>query len=348
MQVGILGASGFVGGELLRLLLLHPNTEVTIATSRQYERDYVHRIHANLRGFTDLQFSSPDIDQILKQCEFVFTAVPHGSALKVMPTLVNSGIKVVDMSADYRLRNAKDYEKWYGYTHPHPDLLEKFTLGIPELRKNEIKNSDQVSAPGCMAVTSILGLAPLAHSGIVEKRAIIDAKVGSSGAGTKPSLATLHAERYGVIRPYQPVGHRHTAEIEQELSAYSPEFEISLSAHAVNIVRGILCTSYLTLNRDYSVQDIWKVFRSFYDGQPFIRFIRDRKGVYRYPDPKILVGSNFCDIGFDVDRDRRHLVVLSATDNLVKGAAGIAIQSMNLMMNYEETMGLMLPPIHPV
>jgi N-acetyl-gamma-glutamyl-phosphate/LysW-gamma-L-alpha-aminoadipyl-6-phosphate reductase len=191
LNVGILGASGFVGGELLRLLIQHPNTTVTIATSRQYERDYVHRIHANLKGFTDLKFTGPDVDQIIKECDFVFTAVPHGSALKVMPALVKSGIKVVDMSADYRLRRAKDYEKWYGYAHPHPDLLEKFILGIPELRREEIRNSNHVSAPGCMAATSILGLAPVIASGLVEERIIIDVVIDTQQRYNKSSRDTL-------------------------------------------------------------------------------------------------------------------------------------------------------------
>lgn len=348
MRVGIIGASGFVGGELLRILMIHPQTEVKVVTSRTYSGDYIHRVHPNLKSFTDLQFSDLNLDEITDQCDMVFTAVPHGTSVKIMPQLAASGIKIIDMSADYRLRNPKDYETWYGYTHPQPEMLDQFTLGIPELKREKIRSSSLVSTPGCMAVTSILALAPLVKAGLVgSNNIIIDAKVGSSGAGTKPTMASHHAERYGVIRPYKPVGHRHTAEIEQELSALSSSsVHVSLSTHAVNIVRGILCTSYPELERETSSKEIWSTYRSFYQNEPFIRFIRDRKGIYRYPDPKILIGSNFCDIGFELSGSR--LVVLSSTDNLVKGASGIAVQCMNIMMGFDENTGLNYPGIHPV
>jgi len=349
MKAGIIGASGFVGGELLRLLIGHPDVEVTLATSRQYADDYVYRVHPNLRSFTDLQFSNVNPAKAAEQCDLVFTSLPHGTSVKVIPELVSSGVKIIDMSADYRLKDPQDYETWYGYKHPNPALLEKFVLGIPELHREEIKKASYVSAPGCMAVTSILGLAPLVKKNMIHTdHIIVDAKIGSSGAGVKPTISSHHAERYGVVRPYKPVGHRHTAEIEQELSALAKNaVKVSMSAHAVNMVRGILSTCHAFLKREVALAEIWKAYRSTYPSEPFIRFVRDRKGLYRYPDPKIVVGSNFCDIGFETDERNGRIVVLSATDNLLKGAAGIAVQSMNVMMGFDETLGLRSAAIHP-
>lgn len=349
MKVGIIGASGFVGGELLRILTGHPKVEVTVATSRRNAGDYVYRVHPNLRGFTELQFSDVNTSRVAELCDLVFTSVPHGTSVKIMPELVNSGVKIVDMSADYRLRDPGAYETWYGYKHPNPALLEKFVLGIPELHREEIKKTNYVSAPGCMAVTSILGLAPLVKHALIDtEHIVVDAKIGSSGAGIKPTMSSHHAERYGVVRPYKPVGHRHTAEIEQELSKVgNGSVKVSMSAHAVNMVRGILCTCHAFMKRETPIAEIWKAYRSTYPNEPFIRFVRDRKGLYRYPDPKIVVGSNFCDIGFEPDERNGRLVVLSATDNLLKGAAGIAVQSMNIMSGFEETLGLKTAAIHP-
>lgn len=350
MRVGIIGASGYVGGELLRLLLLHPKVEVTVVTSRKYEGEYVHRVHANLRGLTDLQFSEQNLDGIGDKCDLVFTSVPHGTAIKVIPSLIETGVKVVDMSADFRLKNPKDYVKWYGYEHPSPELLEKFVYGVPELHREEIKNASNVAAPGCMAVTSILALAPLVKNHLIdEKHIVVDMKIGSSGAGVKPSLGTIHAERYGVIRPYKPVGHRHTGEIEQELSALSGnQLIVSMSPHAVNMVRGILCTAHVFVDREMTVGELWKTYRGFYVNEPFIRYIRDKKSLYQFPDPKIVIGSNFCDIGFEIDGRASRLVVLSATDNLMKGAAGSGVQCMNVMSSFDERTGLESAALHPL
>tara|TARA_B100000949_G_C14243555_1_gene434736 strand:+ start:251 stop:1306 length:1056 start_codon:yes stop_codon:yes gene_type:complete len=349
MKVGIIGASGFVGGELLRLLLNHDDVEVSMVCSRKNAGDYLHRVHPNLRGFSNLQFTEPDVDKITNNCDLVFTAVPHGSAFDVINNLLKTDLKIIDMSADFRLKNKSDYDKWYGYEHPYPDLLSKSILGIPELHRSDIKTAKLVSVPGCMAVTSILGLAPLIDSNVLKSGIHIDAKVGSSGSGNKPTSATHHSTRYGVIRPYKPVGHRHIAEIVQELNLISnDEMKFSMSTHGVNIVRGILCTINAKLKTEISANDVWKMYKSFYENEPFIRFIRDRKGNYRYPDPKILIGSNFCDIGFEIDSDNNELIIMSATDNLVKGASGLAVQNMNIMNNFKETTGLWNPGLYPV
>lgn len=350
MKVGVVGASGYVGGELLRLLVMHPKIEFSMVTSRQYAGEYVHRVHPSLKGFTELMFSPVDVDKLVSSCDLVFTSVPHGKAVEIVKKLYDAGVKVIDLSADYRLKNPKAYVEYYGWEHPHPELLVKSAYGIPELHRDEIKKSQLVSCPGCMAVTSVLAIAPLVKNSLIDlDHIIVDSKIGSSGAGGKPSAGTHHAMRYGVVRPYKPVKHRHTAEIEQEVGAIAQrEVRVSMSPHAVNIVRGILCTNHTFLKRQITVQELWKIYRAMYNGEPFIRFIRDTKGLYKYPDPKFVVGSNFCDIGFDIDEKNSRLVALSASDNLMKGAAGSAVQCMNVMHGFDETDGLRYTPVNPV
>jgi len=350
LRVGIIGASGYTGGELLRLLLLHREVEVTLATSRQYAGEYVYRVHSNLRGYTDLQFSDYSVEEITSKCDLVFTSLPHGASMNVIPALMKTGLKIIDLSADFRLKDPADYVKYYGYEHPYPDLLQHFILGIPELNREEIRGSKLTSCPGCMAVTSILALAPVVKNRLVDtEHIVIDAKIGSSGAGVKPTPATHHSERYSVVRIYKPVGHRHTAEIRQELSRIAgAPIPAYMSPHAVNMVRGILCTAQTFPVGMLTVPEVWKAYRSFYAEEPFIRFVRDKRGLYRFPDPKLIAGSNFCDIGFELEEDGKRLVIVSATDNLMKGASGIAVQNMNIMSGFDERAGLEAPGLHPV
>ena len=349
MKVGILGASGYVGGELLRLLLNHPKVEVSLATSRRYAGEFVYRVHPNLRGWTKLKFSQFNLSKITDACDFLFVATPHGVSSSFMPQIIETGMKVVDTSADFRLKNPEDYVKWYGWRHRCPELLEKSIYGLPELHREEIKKAQLVACPGCMATTAILALAPVVkHEDIEKNRIVVDFKVGSSGGGSHPSMASHHPEHFNIVRPYKPVGHRHTAEIEQELSLIAGEkVSVAMSAHAVNMVRGILATCHVFLSNVPSVIEVWKIYRQFYQNEPFIRIVRDVKGIFRYPDPKVLVGSNFCDIGFEIDKDNSRLVLLSALDNLVKGAAGTAIQNMNLMNGWDEKEGLWEAGLHP-
>jgi N-acetyl-gamma-glutamyl-phosphate/LysW-gamma-L-alpha-aminoadipyl-6-phosphate reductase len=249
MKVGVVGASGYVGGEILRLLVSHPHAEISMVTSRQYAGEYISRIQPGLKGFTDLTFSELDYEKLIEKCDLVFTAVPHGTAVDIVKALYDRGMKVIDLSADYRLHNPADYDKWYGWQHPHPELLSKSVFGVPELHREEIKKSQIVSCPGCMAVTSILGLYPLIKKNIIDtEHIIVDSKIGSSGAGAGTVSGTHHAMRSGVIRPYKPAKHRHTGEIEQELSqAFGSKIKVSMSPHAVDIVRGILCTNHVFL-----------------------------------------------------------------------------------------------------
>lgn len=350
MKVGIIGGSGYVGGELLRLLLPHPNVEITIVTSQKHAGEYVFMVHPNLRGITRLMFTPYNLSEIRKKCDLVLTALPHGASVKLVPEVLNAGLKLIDMSADFRLKNPEDYSKWYGWSHAFPEMLREAVYGLPELHREEIKKASLVAVPGCMATAAILALAPLVKNGLIDcEKIIIDAKIGSSGAGVTPSMASHHPERSGGTRPYKPVNHRHIAEIEQELSLVAKkQVKVSFTPHAVNIVRGILCTVHTFLTRSATDKEVWMAFRSIYENEPFIRFLRYKKGLYQFPDPKIVVGSNFCDIGFELDTRVDRLVVFSAIDNLVKGAAGQAIQCLNIMLGVNEKTGLEHSGFHPV
>ncbi len=350
MKVGVIGASGYVGGELLRLLVTHPEIEISTVTSRQQVGEYVHRVHPSLKNFITLTFSDMNLDKITNSCDLVFVSVPHGKSNKIINDLLKSGVKIIDLSADFRLKDPQDYVKWYGWEHPFPDLLSKSVYGVPEFHRDEIKNAKLVSCPGCMAVTSLLALKPLIENDLIDTdHIIVDSKIGSSGAGAKSNAGTHHALRYGVVRPYKPAKHRHTGEIEQELGLLSKvKVHVSMTPHAVNLVRGILTTNHVFLKKPLNELELWKIYRNAYKDEMFIRLIRDKNGFYKFPDPKFVVGSNFCDVGFDIDEGNNRVVALSASDNLMKGAAGSAIQNMNVMFGYDEMAGLKLTPLTPV
>ena len=268
VRIGVMGASGYIGGELLRLLLQHPDVEIASATSRKYAGEYIFRVHPNLRGMTELKFTPHDPSKVVGSSDVVFAALPHGESVKIVPQIADAGLKVIDLSADFRLGDKEQYPLWYGYDHPRGDLLEKFVFSIPEINRDQVKGARLVSSPGCMAITAILALAPLIKEkglGINRDHVIVDAKVGSSGAGGKPSLSTHFSERYNVVRPYKPAGHRHSAEIEQVLRAMAgEEVKVSMSAHAVNMVRGILVTSHLFTSNSVKPIDVWMAYRTMY------------------------------------------------------------------------------------
>ena len=350
MRIGIIGGSGYVGGELLRLLLLHPQVEVTTVTSRASVGEYIFNLHPNLRGLTQLKFVPQDIAALQKNCDLVFTATPHGGSVNLVPKLLEAGLKVIDMSADFRLKNPIAYETWYGWTHAHPELLKEAAYGLPELHRQEIKNTRLVACPGCMATATILALAPIIKADLVDKTKIVaDLKVGSSGGGSKPTIASHHPERSNGVRPYKVIGHRHIAEVEQELQGLTNEnVTISFSPHAVNMVRGILATIHAFPKQEITNKDIWKALRSLYDGEPFIRFVKYQKGCYQLPDPKVTLGTNYCDIGFEIDPHANRLIVFSALDNMVKGASGQGVQCLNIIMGLDETTGLKSTGFHPM
>ncbi len=352
MKVGVVGASGYVGGELVRLLLQHPKVELTVATSKRHEGEYLFRVHPGLRGISDMRFAGYDAEKVKSAADVVFTALPHGESTRFVPELAEGGLRVIDMSADFRLKDAEAYKTWYGYTHPATELLDRFVYAIPELNRDRIRQTRLAASPGCMAITTILAIAPLLmdHSlGLDAEHVVVDVKVGSSGSGGKPSTSTHFSERFGVVRPYKATGHRHSAEIEQALAEFSgTNTRISMSAHAVNMVRGILSTCHLFVDEVPESVALWKAYRKAYEGSFFVRLVRDKEGPFRLPDPKMLVGSNFCDVGFELETRTLRIVALGATDNLMKGAAGNAVQTMNLMCGFEESEGLRYAPLHPV
>ncbi|NVM28022.1 MAG: N-acetyl-gamma-glutamyl-phosphate reductase [Candidatus Helarchaeota archaeon] len=348
MKTGIIGASGYTGGDLIRLLLIHPEVDLTYITSRRYQGKYVKHLHPNLRGITDLQFEELTPEKA-SECDIIFMAVPHKASMNIAPELLDVGLKIVDLSADFRLKDPEVYEKYY-CPHSHPELFEKAVYGLPELYRDNLKNTKIAAAPGCMAASAILGLAPIMKETFIDTEHIItDAKIGSSGGGKNFSFASHHPERSGVVRPYGAAGHRHLAEINQELSILADKpVKVGLSTHAVSMVRGILSTIHVFLTNPVENKDLWKAYRKMYDKEPFIRLIKQPTGNYRLPDPKAVIGSNFCDIGFVIDENMPRVVILSALDNLIKGAAGSAVQCMNIMLGIEETTGLLLPAAHPI
>jgi len=350
MRIGIIGGTGYVGGELLRLLLMHPQVEVTMVTSRQSAGEFIFNVHPNLRGLTQLKFVPQDMAELQKNCDIVFTATPHGGSVNLVPKLLEAGLKVIDMSADFRLKNPADYETYYGWTHAHPEMLKEAAYGLPELHREEIKKAKLVACPGCEATAAILGLAPIVKAGLIDKdKIVVDLKVGSSGGGSKATPASHHPERSSGVRPYKVVGHRHIAEVEQELNAIGSEkVKISFTPHAVNIVRGILATIHTFPTQPIANKDLWKAFRGMYGNEPFVRIVKYQKGQFQLPDPKVTVGTNFCDVGFEIDEHASRLILFSALDNMVKGASGQGVQCLNLLMGIDETTGLKSTGFHPM
>ena len=341
MKVAIVGGSGYTGGELLRLLLRHPKVEIAQVTSDSMAGKPVGRAHPNLRKATDLAFT-PHSE--LDPCDLLFLAMPHGRSMERMPEFLAKAGKVIDLSGDFRLKDATKYPQYYDLEHPHPELLAKSVYGLPEIHREEIRNATLVSGPGCIATAAILAIRPLAKAGLIDlERVVVDAKTGSSAGGADGGPASAHAERSGVIRAYAPTNHRHTAEIEQEAGV-----KVALSCHAVEAVRGILATCHTFLTEFATEKDLWRVYRDAYGKEPFVRIVKEASGLYRYPEPKILSGTNFCDVGFALDEHAGRVVAISALDNLMKGAAGTAIQSMNLVAGYPEAMGLDFLGLHPI
>ena len=347
VRTAIVGGSGYAGGELLRLLLSHPMAEVTQVTSERNAGKFVFSMHPNLRKRTQLKFVSVENIQLV---DVIFVATPHGASMKRMEEFRKLAPIVIDLSADFRLNAPDGYPKWYNHEHELPGLLTEFVYGIPELHREEIRGSDLISSAGCMATTSILGLYPLFQAGVVDltRPTVIEAKTGSSGSGGSPGLASHHPERSGVIRSFKPTGHRHTAEIVQELTVEGNVPEIAFSATSVEAVRGILATSHVYLKEPMSDKEVWAIYRQAYKEEPFMRVVKESSGIHRYPEPKILSGSNYCDVGFERDPDSNRVVVMSALDNLMKGAAGQAVQSFNIRLGYEETCGIDFAGLHPI
>jgi len=342
-RAAIVGASGYTGGELLRLLLSHPQVEVTQVTSEHHLGEYVHSLHPNLRKRSRLRFISR---QALEPCDVLFLALPHGEAQKQIDHYAALAPYLVDLSADFRLRDPGRYQRWYGTEHLAPAWLSRFVYGLPELHREEMRTARYISGVGCNAAASILALLPLARSGLLDlsRPVIVDVKVGSSEAGASPNPGSHHPERSGVIRTYAPTGHRHTAEILQELGWEG----VHLSITSVDVVRGALAAAHAFTQSGVTEKDLWRAYRAWASDEPFIRIVKERGGIHRVPDPKVLAGSNYVDVGFELDETTGRVVALAAIDNLMKGAAGSAVQAMNVMLGLEETAGLEFSGLHPI
>jgi LysW-gamma-L-alpha-aminoadipyl-6-phosphate/LysW-L-glutamyl-5-phosphate reductase len=345
MRAAIVGGSGYTGGELLRLLLANPHIEVVQATSRSYLGEYVYQVHPNLRKQTRLQFTDPGQ---IEPVDVLFLALPHGSAQAEIERYANLAPFIIDLSADFRLKSSQEYERWYGKAHASPAWLDKFVYGLPELHRDELRSAHYASGVGCNAAACILALYPLMKAGLLEteRGAIFEVKVGSSEGGAQGNPGSHHPERSGVIRTFSSFGHRHTAEVVQELG-FSENIPVSLTMTSVDLVRGALATAHITVQPGVSSKDLWQAYRAAANQNPFLRVVKERRGVYRVPEPKVLAGSNYADLGFELDESSRRAVVICAIDNLMKGASGSAVQCMNLMLGLDESLGLEFPGLHP-
>lgn len=340
IRVGIVGGSGYTGGELLRLLLFHPQVEVTQITSRANAGQYVHSLHPNLRGATQLQFIHPDA---LQACDLLFLALPHGTASREVERYAALAPYLIDLSADFRLDTAEDYRTWYGAEHPAPEWLSRFVYGLPEINREALRNTNYASGVGCNATTVNLALRPLVQAGLLDS-ASMELKVGSSEGGNQANAGSHHPVRSGAVRTYKPTGHRHMAEVRMGLGD-APRLHFAVTA--IEMIRGIHLLAHCQLTEQVAEKDLWRTYRAAYQNEPFIRLVRNRTGLHRFPEPRIVAGTNYCDIGFALDEDGQHLVLIAALDNLGKGAAGSAVQCMNLMFAFEETTGLTFPGLYP-
>ncbi|HEY6958931.1 MAG TPA: N-acetyl-gamma-glutamyl-phosphate reductase [Candidatus Limnocylindria bacterium] len=344
MRVGIVGAGGYAGGELLRLLLTHPTVREIVAGSESLAGKPVTAAHPNLRKRTDLQFVPYEK---VTDCDVLFLSLPNGAHRATQ--FEGRGKLVIDLSSDHRLRDRNDYERWYGAAHPHPEELGRWVYGIPELHRAEIKGATRVTGAGCNATATLLALLPLFAADVVDRTrpVVVECKVGSSEGGREPSEDSHHPERVGVVRSFRPVGHRHTAEAEQELALGGTRPRVDLSVTSVELVRGVLATAHVYTKRPLEDKDLWKIYRERYAAEPFVRIVKERTGIFRYPEPKLLAGTNFADVGFAVDPRGDRVVALCAIDNLVKGAAGNGVQAMNVALGLDEQAGLGFVGLHP-
>ncbi len=343
-RVGIVGATGYTGLELVRLLIRHPKVKITAVTAERSVGKHIGEVFPSLFKEIDLVCQALEPRTLAGSCDFIFTALPHKAAMGVVPDFLKAGLKVVDLSADFRLTDPKVYEAWYE-PHSAPELLKNVVYGIPELHREEIRECSLVANPGCYPTSIILGLAPVLRRRLVDTRTIIaDSKSGVSGAGRSAVLTSMFAEVSESFKAYKVTEHRHTPEIEQELSRQAGEIiTITFTPHMVPMKRGILSTIYAQLKTPMGEKEILEIYRSFYAEEKFLRL---RPGNL-LPNTADVIGSNYCDIGLKVDQRNNRLIILSAIDNLVKGASGQAVQNMNVMLGFEESLGLDVVPLYP-
>ena len=335
VKAAILGATGYTALELIKILLRNPQVEITALTTRQEGSPPIHSIHQSLTGRLDVRCEDLSADQIAERAEFVFCALPHVASMEIVPQLIERGLRVVDLSADYRLKDPAVYAEWYGHQHTDLQNLDQAVYGLPELWADRIPGQQLVANPGCYTSTSILSLAPLLCEGVIEPTGIIiDAKSGVSGAGRAPKLNTLFAECNESLSAYSVGKHRHTPEIEQVLSDISgQDVAVTFTPHLIPMDRGILCTIYPRMKSPTTQAELLSLYRKFYDGKPFVRVVD------HLPATKDSANTNFFDVTVRFSKDQ--LIVIGCLDNLIKGAAGVAVQNFNLMAGFEETTGLL-------
>lgn len=348
--VAVVGATGYTGQELLRLLMQHPKVQVKRAVSHSHGDKSLASVYPSFQKATDLILQDVDLETLSRTVDLIFLALPHGHAANKLNADILKNCKVIDLGGDFRLKSSKDYETWYGFKHPHPELLSQAVYGLPELNRAAVKKASLIANPGCYATCSILTLAPLLMAKAIDpKTIIIDAKSAVSGAGRSTDLGTHFNECNESIKAYKVASHRHTPEIEQVLSAYSEtQFCTSFTPHLIPMNRGILITAYASLLKKMTSQEIFDIYKSFYGDELFIRLFTPDDAVYKHPETRWVKGSNYCDIGLTVDQRTDRVIAIGAIDNLVKGAAGQAIQNMNLIFAWPENSGLMQTPIFPV
>jgi N-acetyl-gamma-glutamyl-phosphate reductase len=344
LKTAIFGASGYTGQELTRILSCHPDVELKAVTSRRFAGQAVTEIFPSLAGFTSLKYQNAAPADIAKICDIVFLALPHGVSMEIAPSFLQAGKKVIDLSADYRLRDADTYEKWYVH-HCSTGLLKDAVYGLPELYRSEISRTSLVANPGCYPTSIILGLAPALKNRLIDVNTIIaDSASGVSGAGREPQTGSLYCEVDGGFKAYKVGKHRHAPEIEQELNVLAGEqFAISFTPHLLPVKRGILSTIYATLKKDISLPELHSLYTSFYAGEKFVRIYP----ADTLPNISSVCGSNFCDIGLTVDWRTKRVIIISAIDNLIKGASGQAVQNMNIICGIKEDAGLQMAPLYP-
>lgn len=339
VTASVVGGSGFAGGELLRVLSAHPVFSVQQATSRSYGRKTVGSVHPNLREM-DLRFTDPaDLESV----DVLFAATPHGVSMGRIDEFFEAADTVVDLSADFRLNSLEEYDTWYD-GHDAPEYLDKAVYALPEITREQLPGTDLIASGGCNAAATMLGLKPLVDEGLLddEDRIVVDVKVGSSEGGAGGGAASSHPERSGVVRPYAPTGHRHEAEIEQFL-----DIDVAFTVHAIDMVRGAAATAH-AFPEPVSKGDLWSAYRETYEDEPFVRLVSGGSGVYRYPEPKAVAGTNNAEVGFELDAENGRVVVFSAIDNMMKGSAGQAVHAANIALGFDETAGLEFQGLHPV
>lgn len=339
IRVSVVGASGYTAAELFRILSAHRGVRIVGAYALKNAGRLVSEVHPSLRGIVDMKIEEADYGRIAEESDLVFAAVPHKVPMTFVPRLLKAGVRVVDLSADYRFDDVSVYERYYA-RHESPEV--KGVYGLPELYREEIKGAGLVANPGCFPTAAVLSLAPLVRGRLIDMdHIVVDAKTGTSGAGATPTEATHHPTIGASARAYSALSHRHAPEIDQELSKLAGRrVRVSFVPHLIPIVRGILSTAHVFLNENVGREDLLEEYRKFYGGEPFVRILEG------LPEINYVIGSNYCDIGLAVDGEGRAAVV-AAIDNLVKGASGQAVQNMNIMFGLEETEGLKAAPLRP-